>query len=736
MPSRFIVVLVSLLLATPAVLFWLSLVMEPAKLCPAECMCVAEEYHVKCYGPSLPAVPLSRLTGLQYLWLYYIKIKFLERDSFASLTELKGLNVEWSSLRTIELGAFNGLTELIQLTIKGNEISEIIPGTFENMINLNYLNLEKNRLEHLDSGVFSGLVNIETIDLTANKLQYLHPDTFLGLQNLQYMYLRSNPGLQIPTYRNFINSPSLLRLDISYCNVSSVSVETFANVIALEWLDLRFNNLRIIDINIFRTLTKLSTLYLYGNRLHCDCQLKEVWRWYKDRNIETYYVECDTPSEVKGMWWEVLEKGHCLLGNIQYYGDYKSTTYSYNDIDDTYTRTETDKYNNTEMETYTRTETDTYNDTETDRYKYTQTDTYEYNDTETDRYKYTQTDTYEYNDTETDKYNNTENKNPHTYIPMFELLSKYQVQLFVVPFIFGTTGNVILLIIIICNKDMRTVPNMYIINLAISDIIYLTVLFSEACENKMLDTWLDGGFICTFLPFCRRLSVVLSAYSVAVLSVQRYRVTVNPFHARVSSQRTWRATVVTICGVWIVAALFAVPSALSKYLCREVIFFGRKTYYQRVVIFELLVSCVLPLCVIAFSYIMTARHLLKTSHSIFEGTQNPQLETRRNTAKIVVGLTFVFLISYVPYHALWTYFVFTAYESITYIPLYFSLASYNSKVHYTYQISTCFLLMNSCLNPVALFCTSSPFRQNLKRYLTCFRKTNSPPRALELTRQN
>jgi hypothetical protein len=188
--------------------------------------------------------------------------------------------------------------------------------------------------------------------------------------------------------------------------------------------------------------------------------------------------------------------------------------------------------------------------------------------------------------------------------------------------------------------------------------------------------------------------------------------------------------------VWILAALFAVPSALSKYLCREVVFFGRKTYYRRVVIFELLAFCVIPLCVIAFSYIMTARHLVKTSHSLSEGTQIPHLNKRRNTAKIVVGLTVVFLISYVPYHALWTYFIFTTYDSITYIPLYFSLASYNSKVQYTFQISTCFLLINSCLNPVALFCTSSPFRQNLKRYLTCFRKTNSLPRAFELTRQN
>jgi hypothetical protein len=182
-------------------------------------------------------------------------------------------------------------------------------------------------------------------------------------------------------------------------------------------------------------------------------------------------------------------------------------------------------------------------------------------------------------------------------------LKHYQMPVYSVPFIFGTICNAILLIIIVCNKEMRNVPNMYILNAAVSDIIYLTVLFSEACANRISDTWLEGEFMCTFLPFCRRLSVGLSAYSASVLSIQRYRAIVDPFHVLVSSQLTWRFTVATICGLWIVAALFAVPSALSQHLCAEFTIVRHITYYQRVVTFELLVSCVLPLCVIVFTHI-------------------------------------------------------------------------------------------------------------------------------------
>ena len=100
------------------------------------------------------------------------------------------------------------------------------------------------------------------------------------------------------------------------------------------------------------------------------------------------------------MWWGVLEKGQCLDGDIQYYGDYNITSYSDTDIEE-------------------------------QEYRYV------YN--------------YEYEDGKDDD---------------DEFFKQYEVPVYAVPFIFGTTCNVILLIINTCNKNMS-------LNLAISDIIYL-----------------------------------------------------------------------------------------------------------------------------------------------------------------------------------------------------------------------------------------------------------------------
>jgi hypothetical protein len=640
------VVLVSLLLASPAIIFWLWLVIVPisvTKLCPEKCRCDVGGYFVHCSSKGLHNIPSIYLTHVQGLVLNGNNITSLEKDIFFSegLTELNNLALDSCELQTIEVGAFNGLTKLTSLSMKVNQIKEITRHTFEKLSSLEYLYLQSNKIEHLEIDAFSGLVNLQRIYLDFNKLLKLHPNLFVVLPKLERLNLLGNRDLQIPTDSHFISSHSLKILVMSLCNVPSVSVETFANVSALETLDLGHNNLRSIDINILKALPKLSELYLDLNPLQCDCQLKEVWRWCQDHNIKTR-------QKMQGC---VLEELQCLQDNTS---------------------------------------------------------------------------------------NTEEYEQKHKHLEEFEQISKIILAvknnvikpLIIFLIIFGTTCNVIILIIIICNKDMRNVPNMYIFNLAVADMIVLIciIIFTTVSEYSLFGT--------VFPLFFYRFSVDLSAYSVALLSIQRYRITVNPFHVRISSQPTWRGAVATICGVWVVAAFFAIPSTPFKFPYLEPSFVPYYiAYYKRVVAYELLVSCVFPLFVIAFSYIMTARYLVKSSFANYEETQNPQLYTRKNAAKIVLGLTVVFLISYGPMHIAWAYFIFKIDVKFNQQndPVVWHEEFY---IFYIILLAIVLLLVNSCLNPVAIFCTSSQFRKHLKRCLCCCCKTNSTSTDIELARRN
>jgi hypothetical protein len=680
MPSRLAVVIVSLLLATPAVIFWLWLVIQPTSVtiqCPEECECSEEGYIIWCLFPALHNVSFNVPTSARILGIFGNNETYLENDSFFSkgLVELYLLYADYCKIRKIEVGAFNGLTKLLFLSLSDNEISEILPGTFEEISSsLVYLFLDKNRIENLRIDVFGGLVKLQFINLSGNKLHYFHPDTFVRSRKLQGVDLSFNANLAIPTDRNFMNSSSLKQLDISGCNISSVSVETFANASALEWLNVGYSQLRILDVSVLKSLPRLSTLYLYGNPLQCDCQLQEVWRWCQDHNIQTAYKEivpiCDTPSEVKRLSWRVLETVKCLHGNMHYDGDYNNSWYRYPQS--------VDMVWNTKRKVFT-----------------------------------------------------------DPVVRLRENISRlsegYPISVSIFLFIFGTFGNVIVIIMITCNKDMRNVSNMYVLNLAISDMIYLTALFLRALEMRTILTWLSGEIGCALFAFLYRMSVGLTAYSVAVLSVQRYRVTVDPLQFCVSS--TWRGTGAIICGVWVMAALSAIPAARSPYLCVGSMLLLLTNFYQILGIFHLLVCCVIPLCVISFCHIMTALHLAKNYCCLPEETKNPLTKTRKNTANIVLGLTFVFVISYVPSHIsdiyLYSRFSFENLigNMIEDIDWYANFLDTNVIVSY-------FLSINPCLNPVALFCTSRAFRTHLKRYLTCCCKPKSSSADFELTRRN
>jgi hypothetical protein len=131
---------------------------------------------------------------------------------------------------------------------------------------------------------------------------------------------------------------------------------------------------------------------------------------------------------------------------------------------------------------------------------------------------------------------------------------------------------------------------------------------------------------------------------------------------------------------------------------------------------------------------MTFRHLLKSRFSLSE-TQNDRQNTRKNTANVVLGLTVVFLFSYLPYHVYSTY-LFLSINFENSVDKIVQDAHWVSNLESLQPILDILISINSCLNPVALFCTSLAFRRHFKRYLTCCCKTKSPPTDFELARRN
>jgi hypothetical protein len=98
MPSRLTVVLVSLLLATPAVILWIWLLILPERVaiqCPEECCYEKVGYHVDCSSSSLNSIPLNFPANFQKLALDSKIIRSLKKDIFIwrGLSELEEISV-------------------------------------------------------------------------------------------------------------------------------------------------------------------------------------------------------------------------------------------------------------------------------------------------------------------------------------------------------------------------------------------------------------------------------------------------------------------------------------------------------------------------------------------------------------------------------------------------------------------------------------------------------------------
>uniref|UniRef100_A0A674ISW0 KISS1 receptor n=1 Tax=Terrapene triunguis TaxID=2587831 RepID=A0A674ISW0_9SAUR len=116
----------------------------------------------------------------------------------------------------------------------------------------------------------------------------------------------------------------------------------------------------------------------------------------------------------------------------------------------------------------------------------------------------------------------------------------------------GLAGNSLVIYVITKHKQMRTVTNFYIANLATTDIIFLVCCVPFTAMLYPLPGWIFGEFMCKFVNYIQQVSVQATCVTLTAMSVDRWYVTVFPL--RSLRQRTPRIAVAISLGIWICAA--------------------------------------------------------------------------------------------------------------------------------------------------------------------------------------
>ncbi|XP_051172946.1 cholecystokinin receptor type A-like [Leptopilina boulardi] len=187
--------------------------------------------------------------------------------------------------------------------------------------------------------------------------------------------------------------------------------------------------------------------------------------------------------------------------------------------------------------------------------------------------------------------------------------------LYVTIFLLSVVGNSLVLITLFRNKRMRTVTNVYLLNLAVSDLLLGVFCIPFTLLGHMLKNFVFGIALCKLIPYCQAVSVSVGVWTLVAISLERYYAICRPLKSRTWQTESHAYKMIVI--VWAIsltwsAPIFAVSKLKSirggRQKCRED--WGDSVEYERAYnIFLDGALLLVPLIVMSLAYYLIASKL-------------------------------------------------------------------------------------------------------------------------------
>ncbi|XP_017082898.2 RYamide receptor [Drosophila eugracilis] len=236
--------------------------------------------------------------------------------------------------------------------------------------------------------------------------------------------------------------------------------------------------------------------------------------------------------------------------------------------------------------------------------------------------------------------------------------------LYIPIFIFALVGNGTVCYIVQSTPRMRTVTNFFLANLALGDLLMsLFCVPSSFISLYILNYWPFGIVLCHFVNYSQAVSVLVTAYTLVAISVDRYIAIMFPLRPRI----TKRYAALIISGVWVIALATALPIPIvsgleipmspwhekcERYICREIWPSRTQEYYYTLSLFAL--QFVVPLGVLIFTYTRIAIRVWgKRPPGEAENARDQRMaRSKRKMVKMMLTVVIVFTICWLPFNIL------------------------------------------------------------------------------------
>lgn len=301
------------------------------------------------------------------------------------------------------------------------------------------------------------------------------------------------------------------------------------------------------------------------------------------------------------------------------------------------------------------------------------------------------------------------------------LMVLYSIIIFV-----SLVGNMMVLITVCGNRNMRSVTNVFILSLSVSDLLLALIATPINMGNVMSTYWKYGAFACKIVPCITTFCVACSSLTLCCIAFERFYAIVYPLKVKFFQAST--RLVPLLVTVWMTSLLSGIPQVFYfelikvKDVCGKtvndictlpLITSNTMEFFQLWLPFVILFVAPLMVMTILYSIIIIKLWGRRPIGISMKTSDSYRLKQKKRAIKMLVTVMVLFIVCWLPIQ---TFNAVGEKES-------------NNTPDVTLQWKAflkCMALSSSCYNPIVYAFMNENFRKNFANLLRCRKRRIEP----------
>ncbi|XP_025928614.1 C-C chemokine receptor type 7 [Apteryx rowi] len=268
----------------------------------------------------------------------------------------------------------------------------------------------------------------------------------------------------------------------------------------------------------------------------------------------------------------------------------------------------------------------------------------------------------------------------------------------------GLVGNGLVMLTYIYFKRLKTMTDIYLLNLALADILFLLTLPFWATSAAMY--WLFGEFACKAVYCICKMSFFSGMLLLLSISIDRYFAIVQAASAHRFRPRMMFISKVTCILIWLLAFILSIPELVHSGINNSdshprcsIIATDLQTFNTGIKVSQMVFGFLFPLLVMSVCYLIIIKTLLQARN--FE---------KNKAIKVIIAVVIVFLVFQLPYNSVMLAKTISAFNHT-------SSCEESKKLDMADDVTYTLACFRCCLNPFLYAFIGVKFRNDLFKLL-------------------